>query len=52
MQAKLSAIAVALLGLAVSVQANAASTLDTVKARGHLICGVNTAAPVFLLKRS
>ena len=47
MQAKLSAIAVALLGLAVSVQANAASTLDTVKARGHLICGVNTAAPGF-----
>ena len=47
MQTKLSVMSIALLGLAVSAQANASSTLDTVKARGQLICGVNTAAPGF-----
>lgn len=30
-----------------AAQAFAASTLETVKARGQLICGVNTAAPGF-----
>lgn len=47
MNTKLTAVSLALIGLTMAAQANAASTLETVKARGHLVCGVNTAAPGF-----
>ena len=47
MNTRLTAAAVALLGASFLAQAQAATTLDTVKARGHLICGVNTSAPGF-----
>ena len=48
MNKKLIALSVACIGLSVSAQSWAASsTLETVKARGQLICGVNTAAPGF-----
>lgn len=47
MKFKKIATVVALATLAVATQASAASTLDTVRARGQLICGVNTAAPGF-----
>ena len=47
MNTRLTAAAVALLGASFLAQAQAATTLDTVKARGHLVCGVNTSAPGF-----
>ena len=48
MNRTLIALSVACLGLTVSSLSFAAtSTLETVKARGQLICGVNTAAPGF-----
>ena len=48
MKKTLIALSVACLGLTFSVQSMAASsTLETVKARGQLICGVNTSAPGF-----
>ena len=46
MNLKGASVAIAL-AATFSMQANAASTLDTVRARGQLICGVNTAAPGF-----
>ncbi len=39
-------LALAAAGL-VSLPAFAGTTIDTIKARGHLLCGVNTAAPGF-----
>ena len=42
MKQALLSICAAALGLAMAGQASAASTLETVKARGKLICGVNT----------
>ena len=48
MNKTLIALSVACLGLTLSSYSYAAtSTLETVKARGQLICGVNTAAPGF-----
>ncbi len=47
MNTRLVATTVALLGASFLAQAQAATTLETVKARGHLICGVNTSAPGF-----
>ena len=48
MNKTLIALSVACLGMTLSAQSMAASsTLETVKARGQLICGVNTAAPGF-----
>ena len=48
MNRTLIALSVACLGLTVSsLSVAATSTLETVKARGQLICGVNTAAPGF-----
>lgn len=45
MNIKAIAAAVALAALSLSVQAG--PVLDAVKARGHVVCGVNTAAPGF-----
>lgn len=45
MQVKSVCLAVALAGAALSVQAG--PVLDAVRARGQVICGVNTAAPGF-----
>ncbi len=47
MQTKLSTLSLAICGLALASQAYAATTLETVKARGQLVCGVNTSAPGF-----
>ena len=44
---KLNAISVATLLAAASLSVHAGAVLDAVKARGHVICGVNTAAPGF-----
>ena len=38
-------IALAMLISSLAVPAMAGQTLDAVKKRGHLICGVNTSAP-------
>jgi len=44
---KLAPVALALSALAISAPAQAGKTLDAVKARGQLSCGVNTSAPGF-----
>ncbi len=47
MKQALLSICAAALGLAMAGQASAASTLETVKARGKLVCGVSLATPGF-----
>ncbi len=44
---KLAPIALALAAVAISTPAHAGKTLDAVKARGQISCGVNTSAPGF-----
>lgn len=44
---KLAVAAVAALGALVAVPAHAGKTLDAIKARGQVICGVNTGLPGF-----
>lgn len=44
---RLNAISVAVALSAASLCVHAGAVLDAVKARGHVICGVNTAAPGF-----
>ncbi len=41
-QIKLAAVTVAILGAALAAPAHAGKTLDAIKARGQVICGVNT----------
>ena len=47
MKMKLLAAAVALAASVAAVPAHAGATLDKVKARDQLVCGVNTTAPGF-----
>ena len=43
----LAPIALALAAFAFALPAHAGKTLDAVKARGQLVCGVNTSGPGF-----
>lgn len=47
MKSKLLSVAVLLAAAAVALPAQAGETLDRVKSRGQLVCGVNTSAPGF-----
>lgn len=47
MRSRISLLALALAGAALSTPAHAGKTLDAVKSRGQVSCGVNTSAPGF-----
>ena len=47
MKQALLSICAAAIGLTLAGQASAAGTLETVKARGKLVCGVSLATPGF-----